>query len=95
MKTIYKYPLEHKLGQTIHVPALWENGKELTFAEQVLKVEMQNGEPYIWVLVNTDCDMVSRRILIKGTGHDCADIAKADYIGTFQVDVFVWHVFAV
>ena len=59
MNTIYEYPLEitdHQFIET-HEDAF------------VLSVKMQNGEPYIWIAVDTEKPKTKIQIGIYGTGN--------------------------
>ncbi len=82
MKTIWKYTLLVTDRQTITLP------EGATF----LDVQIQNGEPQIWALVDPKVLQDDRVIVIHGTGHPVSgDVGK--YIATFQQPPFVWHVF--
>lgn len=86
MKTIHKYPVEIKKENIIPMPK----------GAQVLTVQLQNGLPYVWALVDPKAPQVNRSIEIYGTGHDIPDIETVRlYIGTFQSSggIFVFHVF--
>lgn len=83
MKKIYKFTLEINHEQEIEIP---DDG-------EILSVQMQHGEPQIWVLVNPENFTVKRRFRIFGTGHDVTGELK--FIGTFQNGPFVWHLFEV
>ncbi len=92
-RTIYKYPV--KLDDTfmVHLPV----------DAEVLSVQAQNGEPFMWVLHTAE----TTRILpftfrLMGTGH-ILEGENWKYIGTFQQNLediktssrvnFVWHLF--
>lgn len=84
MKTIYKYlidPNEPKI--------------EVPIGAEPLAVQLQNGEPHLWCLVDTEAAMEERRIRVKGTGHDCDEVEGLRYLGTFIVegDRLVFHTF--
>lgn len=82
--TIWKYTL--RPVTTLEIP---NNG-------QILDVQMQHGEPQIWVLVDPTRTKVERTFHIHGTGHTLPrDPGK--YIATFQMDggSLVFHVFEV
>ena len=83
MKKIYKYTLRISDEQEIEIPD----------DSEILSVQMQSGEPQIWVLVNPENYTMKRRFKIYGTGHDVEDGLK--FIGTFQSGPFVWHLFEV
>lgn len=84
MQTIYKYPIEVTDNQHINIP---RDGKILT-------VQVQGGQPCLWVLVDPDNDPEDRHIEVFGTGHPISDDER-DYIGTFQMHggALIFHVF--
>jgi len=83
MITIHKYPLkpEH------NVILLPEGAKPLC-------VQVQQGCPVMWALVNTEQPKQHRIIHVFGTGERLPN-EPGDYIGTFQMNLstLVWHVF--
>lgn len=86
MKTIHKFPLQVADSQEMKMP------KDST----ILTVQVQNGTPCLWALVDTDKEAEERFIRIIGTGHPVPENVLR-YIGTFQVleGTFVGHVFEV
>jgi hypothetical protein len=57
---------------------------------QPLKVDIQNGTPTLWMLVDTDAQPTNLDIIVTGTGHE---VQKGwTYCGTVQDGRFVWHV---
>jgi len=84
MKTIHKYPLVVQDNNPVLMPD----------EAQVLCVQMQNGGPCLWALVETDLPKVVRNFLIYGTGHPVSK-AQQSYVGTFQMHDgnLVFHVF--
>lgn len=62
---------------------------------EILTVQVQNGTPCIWALVNPDVVQEKRVFRLAGTGHDIHYDMGVDYkyIGTFQLDVLVFHLF--
>lgn len=86
MNVIYKYPLVIKDTQFV----------TMQYTSEILSVQMQNGQPVLWAMVETeDDDMIKREIIIKGTGHDIPDMElnRMRYITTIQDGRLVWHVF--
>ena len=59
---------------------------------EILTVQVQNGVPTIWALVDTDAPKAKRLIHIFGTGWDIPKKIHR-YIGTWQHDALVWHLF--
>lgn len=62
-----------------------------------LDVQVQNGVPTLWALVDPGGDEQDVRfcVLTAGTGQPDDDMAKRDYVGTFMLygDSLVGHVF--
>lgn len=83
MKTVYKYPLRILDEQEVEMPD----------SANLLTVQMQNGQPCLWALVDTSNPMVLRKILIRGTGHVAEKVGR--YISTFQMQggALVFHAF--
>ena len=83
-RTIWKFRIEFDVEQTIELPVNHE----------ILTVQMQGDFAYIWVLVDPEEVKGSFAFRIVGTGHrEVLDTDK--YVGTFQVDGFVWHLFQI
>lgn len=83
-KAVWKYNLDEvtKIG----VPSGY----------QILTVQLQQGIPCVWILVNTENPKEEVTIKIYGTGHTIEDnIGK--YLGTFQVasGTLIFHAFEV
>jgi len=87
MKTIWKYPLETNDTLDILMP---KNSKILT-------VQMQNGIPCLWVLVDDSKENERRTFALHGTGHEVNHTDIKKYIGTFQMmkGTLVVHVFEI
>lgn len=82
-ETIYKYPLQVTREQKIKMPA---NANPLC-------VQMQNGVPTLWCVVDTYFAEVEFSVFCIGTGHEMPGIL-AIYVGTVQLsDGTVWHYF--
>jgi hypothetical protein len=62
---------------------------------RVLHVDLQDGLPCMWALVDASEPLVARKFRIIGTGHPIKDIAKLTYLTSFQMSdgELVWHVF--
>lgn len=86
MKTIHKYDLSALptgVVASLHMP---QNA-------QLLSVQMQNGKPMLWVLIDTAQPHIEREILIVGTGWKIEAPVVIKHIDTVQVGAFVWHYF--
>lgn len=83
MKTIWKYPLRTTDAQAINMPA----GAEL------LTIQVQNGEPCVWALVDPKAPGHFVTLSIYGTGHPVD--THGEYVGTYQLGdgALVFHVF--
>lgn len=83
MKVIYKYELDISEVNLIVMPA----------GAVILTAKILDGEPYIWASVNTENLMISRNIMVKGTGHEIYLGEEGVFIDTIIMDTLVWHVF--
>jgi hypothetical protein len=82
---IYKYPVPiNEVFFDIAMP----------YKAKILAFQLQNGEPVLWALVDTDTVGAMRHFAIRGTGTPMNDWRSTDtYIGTVQIPPFVWHLF--
>jgi hypothetical protein len=81
MKTIWKFQLRLTDLQIVSMPK----------GAEILTVQVQHGIITMWAKVNTDAELVRVPIQIVGTGNPYQSVGK--YIGTVQLDGFVWHLF--
>lgn len=87
MKQIWKIPLPFFSAlttfdiQTVSIP----------FGAEILKVAIQKGDIYLWVLVRPDRQPEDRRFAIVGTGWDLKEESIV-YIDTVFLGDFVWHI---
>lgn len=79
---IYKYPLELIEEQTIIIPQ----------EHKLLCVQMQYGQAKIWALVNNASSSTKLKVFHYGIGHNFY-LGTKEYLGTYQKDTFVWHIF--
>ena len=86
MTKIWKYPItpEESSGYgnfevSIPTPA------------RVLVIRLQGTVPYMWVEIDTDRKKIPRKFRIFGTGEDIRP--SMSYLGTYQIDSDVYHVF--
>ena len=83
MQVIYKYKLEFQPIQIVKLPL-----------KRVLTVQLQNGTPCLWALVDIDAPEIPLTIRMAGTGtHDAHDSDKLLFINTVQYGAFVLHWF--
>lgn len=59
---------------------------------RILTLQVKDYIPTLWVLVNPENDLYEYRFQVVGTGHEVPD---GVYIGTWQDDFFVWHLFEI
>lgn len=83
MRTIYKYPIRPDLLNL-----------RLPVDAEILCVQTQHDQPYLWVLLDKEAPLIDRRIAVYGTGHTM-NTDPRQYIGTFQLvnEALVFHVF--
>lgn len=83
MKTVYKYQITR-------------TGKiRLPIGAKIVHTDKQNGEIFIWCLVDTDALTEKREFCVMGTGWDLGD-EPFQYIGTVpDGHGYVWHVIEV
>ena len=61
---------------------------------KILDIQVQNGAPVIWAIVDPEKKAKSRFLYVYGTGHMIPD-DPGKYVGTFQFpnDGLVFHAF--
>jgi len=85
MHTIYKYPIDIVLHQTVVLP----------LKATIIHVGLDpQGKPCVWAEVCTDIKQtVEWNIYIVGTGNPRRDEART-HLGSFKEnDMFMWHVY--
>lgn len=82
MKTVYKYPFPVSDKVSFFAPM-----------GPVLMVAMQGDQPCLWIDIFTEHEKVLRTFHVFGTGHEIPDSPALKHVGSFQQDVFVWHVY--
>ena len=62
-----------------------------------LALQMQNGEPQLWAVVDETAPLVHRHFATYGTGQPMPEGNPGQYIGTYQLrdGALVFHVFEV
>lgn len=58
-----------------------------------LAVQVQDGSPQMWLLVDPERPRVKMNFRVVATGEEFEAGAVAEYLGTFQVEWTVWHLF--
>jgi hypothetical protein len=84
VKTIWKFELQASESQI-----------EMPEGAEILTLQMQNGVPCIWALVDPAEPIQKRYFEIFGTGHPIPQgvFKIRKYINTYQVSGLVFHVF--
>ena len=84
MITVWKYELPDAKKFTLQMPS----------HPEFLSIQLQNGKPCLWARVDTDDLMYDFTFHIVFTGHEFPkfDGLAMKYLGTFQVESFVYHV---
>ena len=84
MKRVFKYPLSIAGETTIEMPK----------GANVLTIQVQRREPYIWAMVEDDAPMEARAFCVRGTGHTFNG-REGRYVGSFQLldGDLVFHLF--
>lgn len=87
-KVIYKYDVDVSDSQTIDMPK----------GAQLLSVGVQNGRIKLWALIDPGEPIVSRDLILIGTGHPIIR-TLGEFIGTVHLtmphsgSVLVFHLF--
>lgn len=82
MLTIHKYPVRVAEQQIIEVPQ----------GSKFLSAQLQNGEPTLWFMVDTNSEKLPYEVIIVGTGHPVPTNCT-DFLGSVQQGMYVWHIF--
>lgn len=85
MRAIWKFPLIVRDEQWINMPR----------GARPLSVQVQNGTPCLWAMVDCDAQPEPHRFRLYGTGHPVDEPAQ-HFVGTFQMydGSLVFHLFA-
>lgn len=84
MTTIYKYQIDYLSNQIVSLPE----------GASILHAATQNGNMYLWAIVDTEKSPKERTIIVYGTGHEMLlPLNELAYISTVLDYQFVWHVF--
>jgi hypothetical protein len=80
--TVWKYEIDPDFS-TVMLPV----------GAKPLCVQLQNDIPQMWVLVDEDAALEKRDFVILATGEMVDESVIGAYVGTFQVDRLVFHLF--
>ena len=82
---------------------IWKWTLEVTDLQQLpmpdgaklLDVQIQDGMPQLWALVDEKAPIIDRAIATYGTGNPLPDGYPGEYVGTYQISggAMVFHVF--
>lgn len=81
MRTVHKFPVPITDSFTLDIPK----------SHKVVHLGLQDGEPFMWIEVDTDTDARGFVFHVEGTGHRVAP--HTDYVGSLIMPPFVWHVY--
>lgn len=89
MKTIWKFPFSGRPGQMI--------SHSMPKGAKILDVQLQEGIPMLWALVEKDAPQERRSFTLLGTGWDLPPELDGHlvHISTIQDGPFAWHAFEV
>ena len=84
--TIWKFP--------VIITDLFE--LEMPAGAEILSVQIQNGVPQLWAVVDENAKKVFRTFYVRGTGHSTDGLEHAKFVGTFQMcsGALVFHLFS-
>ena len=81
---IWKYQLEKARTQLVRMPS----------KSEIMDIQMQNGEPTLWAMVDPETEVIEVRINTYGTGCETNENAfKDEYLSTVQDGEDVCHFF--
>lgn len=85
------------MSHTIHKhPLPWTDSFEVGSrpGAEPLTVQMQEGIPCLWMRVPSDVrEYRAHRFCWVGTGQEAPPPSEGRYVGTVQVNGYVWHLF--
>lgn len=89
MITIYKY----------EIPINFRFHLELPVWHEVLSVRLQSDIPFMWVLVDTETEIMKKPFELITTGMEIENLPDLRYVDTFQIfrfnKTFVYHLFEI
>ena len=80
--TIWKFPFAITDRQFVTMPD----------DAEILRIEVQDGLPCLWAMVDPSKMRLAVMLATYGTGHQLPN-DPGEYLGTYQVGGFVGHVF--
>ena len=87
MRAIWKFPIHATPAVAIKMPA----------GAEILSVQVQNGEPCVWAIVDPEALSETRMFRVIGTGWEVESFDGLKFTGTFQLQggSLVFHLFEV
>lgn len=82
-ETIWKFPFQVSDIVTLEMPE----------GARVIAVQSQGDVATMWAIVDPDVPKVQRVFYVVGTGRPLPTTGEFQYIATFQLPPFVWHIF--
>ena len=78
---------------TLHIEDL--QSREMPVGAKLLTVQVQDGMPQLWALVDEEAAIETRTFATYGTGNPMPDGDPGAYVGTYQISggALVFHVF--
>ncbi len=85
MNSVWKFPLRDDSEAIIRMPK----------GAQVLSVQVQDGQPMVWALVDAQEKPVRRKFWVVGTGWTVNPDGLGTFVGTIQLagGALVFHIF--
>jgi hypothetical protein len=91
MKTVWKYEIDLDQLKQHEGDDAAEFICHMPTGSAPLHVDVQNGTPCLWALVDTERRLQQRTFLLVGTGHSINTDGR--HVGSFQLARFVGHIF--
>lgn len=93
MKTIWKFSIPGTLDDDVNIAISMPDGAE------ILTLQMQDGKPVLWAIVDPYAPHERRYFKVVGTGQKHEQpltwFTKSAYVATVQERHLVWHIFEV
>jgi len=81
---IWKFELQKERTQLLKMPK----------KSEIMDIQMQNGKPVMWALVDPETDEIEVKINMYDTNWDTHQSSiKDEYLSTVQDGELVWHFF--
>lgn len=81
--TIHKATLAPAPVQTLELPA----------GALIRALQAQHGVITLWYECQPKAPVEARHFVIAGTGWPLPDVSRLNYLGTVQIEPYVWHVY--